>query len=198
MSSIKICTKKALFDTAPDFYGLFFEDINRSGDGGLYPEMLRNRAFEDSILPKRCEPLKGTYGFVTPEGWRDQFNNGEGLERWLEGIEKTPVPAWYAHGVSMELNVEDRLNANRLAALGLTFEPGGSVTNIGFRGLSLVQGQSYDLYLFAKGRVKLSVNLESADCHVYARESLDIDAPEYTRFDPVSYTHLDVYKRQGW
>ena len=183
MSSIKICTKKALFDTAPDFYGLFFEDINRSGDGGLYPEMLRNRAFEDSILPKRCEPLKGTYGFVTPEGWRDQFNNGEGLERWLEGIEKTPVPAWYAHGVSMELNVEDRLNANRLAALGLTFEPGGSVTNIGFRGLSLVQGQSYDLYLFAKGRVKLSVNLESADCHVYARESLDIDAPEYTRFD---------------
>ena len=62
MSSIRICTEQPLFETAPDFYGLFFEDINRSGDGGLYPEMLRNRAFEDSILPERCKPLDGTYG----------------------------------------------------------------------------------------------------------------------------------------
>lgn len=25
---------------APDLYGLFFEDINRSSDSGLYPEMI--------------------------------------------------------------------------------------------------------------------------------------------------------------
>lgn len=112
MSSIRIITEQTLFETAPDFYGLFFEDINRAGDGGLYPEMLRNRAFEDSILPERCKPLDGTYGFVTPEGWRDQFNNGEGLKRWMDGVDETPIPAWYARNARMDLDFNDTLNKN--------------------------------------------------------------------------------------
>lgn len=29
-------------------YGIFFEEINHAGDGGLYAELLRNRSFEDS------------------------------------------------------------------------------------------------------------------------------------------------------
>lgn len=33
-------------ETAPDLYGLMFEDIDHSGDGGLYAEMLQNRAFQ--------------------------------------------------------------------------------------------------------------------------------------------------------
>lgn len=49
MSKLKIKTKERRFETARDLYGIFFEDINRAGDGGLYPEMLRNRSFEDSV-----------------------------------------------------------------------------------------------------------------------------------------------------
>ena len=40
MSKLKIKTKERRFETAGDLYGIFFEDINRAGDGGLYPEML--------------------------------------------------------------------------------------------------------------------------------------------------------------
>src|SRR4051812_24927724 len=29
-------------------FGSFFEDINHSTDGGLYPELIRNRSFEDA------------------------------------------------------------------------------------------------------------------------------------------------------
>lgn len=32
----------------PSLYGLFFEEINHAGDGGLYAELIRNRSFEDS------------------------------------------------------------------------------------------------------------------------------------------------------
>lgn len=32
-------------------YGVFFEEITHSGDGGLYAEMLMNRGFEDGNLP---------------------------------------------------------------------------------------------------------------------------------------------------
>jgi len=33
---------------SPALFGIFFEDINLSSDGGLYPEMVRNRSFEDA------------------------------------------------------------------------------------------------------------------------------------------------------
>ena len=36
---------------SPHLWGIFFEDINLSADGGLYPEFVRNRSFEDSEEP---------------------------------------------------------------------------------------------------------------------------------------------------
>src|SRR5438093_8108458 len=33
---------------SPTLYGIFFEEINRAAEGGLYAEMLQNRSFEDS------------------------------------------------------------------------------------------------------------------------------------------------------
>lgn len=36
---------------SPTLWGIFFEDINLSADGGIYPELVRNRSFEDSDRP---------------------------------------------------------------------------------------------------------------------------------------------------
>lgn len=36
---------------SPHLYGIFFEDINLSADGGIYPEQVRNRNFEDADQP---------------------------------------------------------------------------------------------------------------------------------------------------
>ena len=36
---------------SPDLYGIFFEEINYGGVGGLYPELIRNRAFMDPSSP---------------------------------------------------------------------------------------------------------------------------------------------------
>lgn len=36
--------------TSPLAYGIMFEDINNSGDGGIYAELIRNRAFQGSPL----------------------------------------------------------------------------------------------------------------------------------------------------
>jgi len=38
---------------SPSMYGVFFEDINFGADGGLYPELVKNRSFEFQ------EPLTG-------------------------------------------------------------------------------------------------------------------------------------------
>jgi alpha-L-arabinofuranosidase len=37
--------------SAPVLYGIFFEEINHAGDGGLYAELVRNRSFEDADTP---------------------------------------------------------------------------------------------------------------------------------------------------
>jgi len=39
-------------------WGIFFEEINRAGDGGLYAEMILNRSFEDSDKPEGWELIK--------------------------------------------------------------------------------------------------------------------------------------------
>jgi alpha-L-arabinofuranosidase len=50
-ASITVDVNRPGAKVSPLLYGIFFEDINRSGDGGLYAEMLQNRSFEDFNLP---------------------------------------------------------------------------------------------------------------------------------------------------
>src|SRR5580698_6296112 len=55
---------------SPSMFGIFFEDINFGADGGLYPELVKNRSFEFQ------EPLTGWHeilgfsskGFDPPKG----------------------------------------------------------------------------------------------------------------------------------
>jgi len=38
-------------DVPSSMYGVFFEEINHGGDGGLYAEMVQNRSFEEKEVP---------------------------------------------------------------------------------------------------------------------------------------------------
>ena len=40
-------------------YGVFLEEINNSGEGGLYAEMIQNRGFEDANSPPGCTIIGG-------------------------------------------------------------------------------------------------------------------------------------------
>src|SRR3974390_501414 len=52
----------------PRMYGIFLEEINHGVDGGLYAELIRNRAFEDSRPPE---------GYTFRNGrWRDSSQRG--------------------------------------------------------------------------------------------------------------------------
>jgi alpha-L-arabinofuranosidase len=50
--------------TSPLLYGIFFEEINHAGDGGLYAELVRNRGLEDKA--------------DAPQGWTLASGGGEG------------------------------------------------------------------------------------------------------------------------
>ena len=38
-------------DISSSMYGVFFEEINHAGDGGLYAELVQNRSFEEDEIP---------------------------------------------------------------------------------------------------------------------------------------------------
>ncbi len=145
----------------PLFYGIFLEEINHGVDGGLYPELVANRAFEDSRPPE---------GFSLQNG---RYRNEKG---WDCGFEFTPgsTPHWLlvreggAQG-AIQLETSGGLNEQspyclRIDAVSVT---GGrlGVANDGFWGIGVEAGARYDLSLYARGKGfsgPLIVRLEDA------------------------------------
>lgn len=199
MSKLKIKTKERQFETARDLYGIFFEDINRAGDGGLYPEMLRNRSFEDSVLPEGYIQQEDGIHVKTVSGWLDEFCNGEGLCRWVKdnNIPETEIPAWYTHNAKMELELTDTLNEHRDAALRIQFEKDGSLTNTGYCGISVKAGESYSLYLFAKAKEEIGLDIAiEYQGKVLTGNSLVVSGQEYTRYDMKLTAAEDCHEAQ--
>ena len=139
MNKIKIDTDKKITDISKSLYGIFFEDINRSGDGGLYAEMLANRAFDDGVIPDRCTYAPESKTITSPTGWVCSFNCFEG-----EGIY-----GWSADSAEMSLTDKCTLNSARKRALNVRFN-GGKIYNRGFEGLAVREGCEYRFYMFAK------------------------------------------------
>lgn len=57
-ASITVEVDKPGIAVSPRLYGIFFEEINRSGDGGIYAEMIQNRSFEDAPVPNAWTLVK--------------------------------------------------------------------------------------------------------------------------------------------
>lgn len=51
-ATIRIDLARRGADIPASMYGIFFEEINHAGDGGLYAELIQNRGFEDSSVPE--------------------------------------------------------------------------------------------------------------------------------------------------
>lgn len=186
MSKIHVITKEKRFPTAPDLYGLFFEDISRAGDGGLYPEMLRNRSFEDSILPKDCVTSDGGKTFVSPTGWIDEFNNGEGMHDWVRRNQPAPtqIPAWYAENAQMNLDSDHTLNEKREVSLLVNFKQDGLIYNTGYCGVPAKEGESALFYAFIESQqpVDLEVSIRAKD-EILCRGELHVIPGGFQRYD---------------
>lgn len=152
MYSIRINAKEKLTDVSDSLYGLFFEDINRAGDGGLYAELLRNRAFEDGVIPEGCRYDPTSRTITSPTGWTTSF----------DGCEDEEITGWETSGsAEMELTAQRTLNPNRKRALCVKFN-GGSIRNTGFNGISVEKGKSYRFYMFAKCTVPTDITVSLA------------------------------------
>ncbi len=116
-------TKKK--DALGDLYGIFFEDLNHAADGGLYGELLENRAFE-------YDPIdNGSYTHLT--GWEVIGTEEEIDVRVLTG---KPVNDKNPHYLAMDIRMPGK---------------GAGIQNKGFHnGIVFRQGAGYDFSCWAK------------------------------------------------
>lgn len=186
LNTVTVETDRVKFRTAPDLYGLFFEDINRAADGGLYPEMIRNRAFEDSLIPEGTVTDEKERIYVTEHGWPGAFNHGEGMDEWADSVEKTDVPGWYARQARMSIRRDNTLNANRKAALEVHFLADGMIWNVGYAGMHIGKGEKYHFYFMVRcgGACELEICLLDSGGKKAGTASIEVPASDaYQRLD---------------
>jgi alpha-L-arabinofuranosidase len=121
-TKITVDVNKTGHEISPTLFGIFFEDINLSADGGLYPEMVRNRSFEDADTPKYWE-------FISAD------------EKSSASISKANL---YAKPPVTPLNPFNR------KALLINVDGSFKLKNSGYWGMNMVQGESYTLKLAAR------------------------------------------------
>ncbi len=179
-ASIQIDVSAPRFPVSPHLYGLFFEEINHAGDGGLYAEMVRNRAFADGLVPPRCV-ARGDGSFEAPGGFR--FT-----------MPADPLPGWTLCGASghATMHADDTvfLNAANPRALRLELNAAGSaragIQNDGFWGMAVRAGEDYRVRVHARtggAPMALYARLVGADGATLGECVLGDAGPEWTRRD---------------
>jgi len=153
---------------SPDLYGIFYEEINHAGDGGLYAEMVQNRSFEEHLPPGNARVENG--GLITNNGWR--------YNKWV----KSDLHAWskVEQGdakVAIRVDEANPLNDKTPLSLRVEIESVGGfagVANEGYWGMSVRKGETYHLSFYARSesghKTDVTVRLEKADgSAVYAQ-----------------------------
>jgi alpha-L-arabinofuranosidase len=142
----------------PKMYGIFLEEINHGVDGGLYAELVANRAFEAARPPE---------GFTLQGGrWKDAKGYDSGFD-----VKPGEIPRWEVvrtGDAKGTVEVEATGGLNEGSPYCLRVEAGDlgggrlGVANLGYWGMGLKQGARYRLLLHARGEGALRVRLEDA------------------------------------
>lgn len=135
-------------EISPTLYGLFFEEINFAGDGGLYAELIRNRSFEDSS------------------------NN----DYWSKETPATATVSLSNLTTGM-LN-EAQKRALKVTISNASEQSPAGISNEGYWGINAVEGRTYKLSFYAKSTgdkdFKLCVGLQKKDGTSLGNSDMDI------------------------
>ena len=185
---------------APTMFGIFFEDINFAADGGIYPELIKNRSFEFT------EPLTG----------------------WKANYTILPPGEMGAPGGEISVQTDRPLNPSNPHYLRLTaYQAGYGLSNSGFRGIGVEKDKDYrfSAWVRTSGPSALRATLTEGPTHAspkpigiatltgftsawkhyeailhasstadHAQFNLYLDAPGTVDVDMVSLFPVDTYK----
>ncbi len=192
-ATITVDVDKPGHKISPLLWGIFFEDINLSADGGIYPERVRNRSFEDS---------------ARPEYWR-LLNAYDGNSRMAID---TSEPLNPLNRRSLRVNVDGAFTLENEGYWGMNIERGETyafkaaarATN-GFQGPVTVRAVSVTGAELARGEIPAlddhwkyySLNLVATDGDPQARLQVSAAGKGTLYLDMVSLLPRKTWKDHG-
>ncbi|KAM7260305.1 hypothetical protein ACFE04_016046 [Oxalis oulophora] len=192
----------------PDtLFGIFFEEINHAGAGGLWAELVSNRGFEagGQTIPSNINP----WGII-----------GDESSLLVSTDQSSPFDR---NKIALRVEVLCDNGGSKACPTG-----GVGVYNPGYWGMNIVQGKTYKvvLYLRSPGPVDVSVSFTGSNCSTLATAKIiTSDVSKWTKaevlleaksgdpkarlqltmakkgviwFDQVSAMPLDTYKGHGF
>ena len=146
-NTIIINTQEKGTEVSPSLFGVFFEEINHAGDGGIYAELVQNRSFEELEMP---EGYRAEGNRLIPKQVHDHVSGRIKNEtfRWTTD----PVPAWslLADKASAEMKLT-KINSKFASApnnLEVTIKNASTpviLINEGYWGMGIEKGEKYFL-----------------------------------------------------
>jgi alpha-L-arabinofuranosidase len=131
-TKITVDVNKPGHSISPTLFGIFFEDINLSADGGIYPELLRNRSFEDADTMQNWK-------FVSVDG------KSSAIICTADVQSKPPVPP---------------LNPFNRKSLCVKANGVFKLENIGYWGINIVKNNNYSFRLAARATERFNAPLK--------------------------------------
>lgn len=168
-------------EVASSMYGIFFEEINYAGDGGLYAELVKNRSFEELEMP---EGYYAEGDVLHPKKVCNHISGEvrEGSFRWTT----EPVPGWTLStkdAAEMKLTKEQPKFSTAPNNLKVTIKNASTpvrLINKGYWGMNLVKDNSYQLRTIIRPasdyKGKVTALLLSEQGEVLASAPVDITA----------------------
>lgn len=135
---------------SPIVYGWHYEEIGMMGEGGLYAEMVHNRAFEEANMPRGLEVEGETYAGI-PKAADNEMKKVYKIDP-LIGWEKYPAENKNIQIDCVNTNPLNELNPHSLCVSLKTAakENTGGVVNTGYYGMYFRQGNIYNLSFYAR------------------------------------------------
>jgi len=154
---------------SPDLFGLFFEDINYSADGGLYAEMVQNRSFEYNPTERGEWNPFSFWNYIAPG-----FSIGS-----ISVETASPVHQNNLHYIVLTIeHVGKEAKHTGLSGVG--------IKNTGFDGMVVKSGEKYNLSLFARQftaePITLSVSLQTGAGKLIAESSIVTSSADWKQY----------------
>ncbi|MBQ4628345.1 MAG: hypothetical protein IJB44_04640 [Clostridia bacterium] len=177
--TVNIFPEQKIGTPNPNMWGVFYEEINHAGDGGLYAELIRNRNFADQEVAEGAFYSSGK--IRTVKGFTDDFNSNH--EPW------TPLPGWSLKKTvgamaDMERIYDDPRNPECPVQLRMMFKGKVRLVNKGYWGISAKEG-GYHGFVIAKSEdiSTAKVGLMKKDGSVVASTLIEGLGAEYKKID---------------
>lgn len=185
-------------NVTPVQYGFHYEEIGMLGEGGLHAELIRNRGFEESNLPRGLAIKDGLYEAVNPTGNNKNIFQVDPLIGWfvspesyspikISRTDREPLNEQNPHSMLVNVTPDFQEGMNKTA-----------IYNKGFFGMNFVSGNEYRLTFYAKSNANnTAIKVTLTDEHgksISAENECSFEGRDWKKFNLTLVANADCQR----